>query len=65
MGNVAFSAYVTNLELYNEGRLYGKRLDFPITHGDGTSLKETVNEMLRGIHVDGNGYGRRLYLAKR
>lgn len=57
MGNVAFSAYVTNLELYNKGELYGKRLDFPITHGDGTSLKETVNEMLRGIHVDGNGYG--------
>lgn len=57
MGNVAFSAYVTNLELYNEGRLCGSRVDFPITHGDGTSLKETVNEMLRSIHVDGEVHG--------
>lgn len=57
MGNVAFSAYVTNLELYNEGRLYGKRVDFPITHDDGTSLKETVNEMLCRIRVDGEVHG--------
>lgn len=57
MGNVAFSAYVMNLRLFNEGRLCGVRVDFPITHDDGVSLKETVNGMLCRIRVDGKAHG--------
>lgn len=57
MGNVVFSAYVMNLELYNEGRLCGIRVDFPIPHDDGVSLKETVNGMLCRICVDGKVHG--------
>ncbi len=57
MGNVVFSAYVMNLELYNEGRLCGVRVDFPITHGGGVGLKEAVGKALGSIHVDGEGYG--------
>lgn len=52
MGNVVFSAHVMNLELYNEGRLCGVRVDFPITHGGGVGLKEAVGKALGSIHVE-------------
>ena len=56
MGNVVFSAYVMNQRLYDEGCLCGCRVDFPVAHDDGISLKEAVDEILCRIRIDGEIY---------
>ncbi len=53
--DVVFKAYVTNLGAYNEGRLTGEWIDFPI-RDDSESLEESVKKILAGISVDGKQY---------
>lgn len=50
-----FRAYITNLGMYNEGRLIGEWVDFPIQH-DGLTLQESIEKILRRIGVDGKQY---------
>ena len=54
--SVVFSAYVTNLGLYNKGFLCGEWVDFPITHDDDIDLKEAIDEVLCRARVDGLEY---------
>lgn len=53
--DVIFRAYVTNLGMYNEGRLVGEWVDFPIQH-DGLTLQESIEKILCRIGVDGKQY---------
>ena len=53
--DVVFKAYVTNLGAYNEGRLTGEWIDFPI-QDDSESLEESVKKILAEIGVDGKQY---------
>lgn len=53
--DVVFRAYITNLGRYNEGYLVGEWVDFPIKH-ENMDVKETINEILCRIGVDGMCY---------
>lgn len=53
--DVVFRAYVTNLGAYNEGRLTGEWIDFPI-QDESCTLEESVTKILAGIGVDGKMY---------
>lgn len=53
--NVIFRAFITNLGMYNAGRLVGKWVDFPIRH-DGLTLQESIDKILCSIGVDGKQY---------
>ena len=53
--DVIFRAYVTNLGMYNEGRLVGEWVDFPI-QCDGLTLQESIEKILCRIGVDGKQY---------
>lgn len=53
--DVIFRAFITNLGIYNEGRLVGEWVDFPIQH-DGLTLQESIEKILCRIGVDGKQY---------
>lgn len=53
--NVIFRAFITNLGIYNERRLVGEWVDFPIQH-DGLTLQESIEKILCRIGVDGKQY---------
>lgn len=53
--DVIFKTFITNLGMYNEGRLVGKWVDFPIRH-DGLTLQESIDKILCSIGVDGKQY---------
>ena len=53
--DVIFRAFITNLGIYNEGRLVGEWVDFPIQH-DGLTLQESIEKILCRIGVYGKQY---------
>ena len=53
--DIIFRAFITNLGMYNEGRLVGEWVDFPI-QCDGLTLQESIEKILCRIGVDGKQY---------
>lgn len=53
--DVIFRAFITNLGMYNEGRLVGEWVDFPIRH-DSLTLQESIEKILCRIGVDVQQY---------